>query len=315
MSIISNYSLKDECIKFQINNSKGDYKICFPNTLRRILISYIECYTIDFDDVKFIENNSLFNNEFLKKRLSLIPIMSNNNHNYEFLEISCNKSNNNELIEDIFTSDFKIKDRTTDKELNINDFISDSNILFSKLQMNQTVNFQANLKKNDAFKGGSSHSIVSSCVVTFHNSNYEKDGLNEKDRNYDLNKKNEPKIYDFYCENIGFYKSNELIKITCNVLIEKLNEFRGKFDNYEFLNDFYYILVKDENDTLGNLFCSYFLENKEIKYCGYNIEHPLKNNISIKIKIDGKKDQLFKLIEKTIDNLINMVKELLKNFK
>ena len=34
---------------------------------------------MDIKDIKFNNNNSLFNSEFLKDRLSLIPIISNNN--------------------------------------------------------------------------------------------------------------------------------------------------------------------------------------------------------------------------------------------
>lgn len=315
MSVISNYSIENNIVKFKLNNTSAKYKISFTNALRRILISYIDCYAIDFNDIKFIENNSLFNNEFLKKRLSLIPIISNNNHNYEFIQVFCEKENDKEIIQDVYVSDFKVKDRTMDKELNINDFFSDMDILFSKLQFEQKINFECNIKKNNAFEGGSSFSPVSSCVVTFENSNYSKDNITDRERNYDLNSKNEPKTYDFYYENIGFFKSEELIKIAIDVLVEKLNDFKIKFDNIEYNSDFYYFSINNENDTIGNLFCTYFLDNKEISYCGYNIVHPLKNDIIIKIKIDGKKDKLLKLIQEQIEELINMAKDLKKQFK
>lgn len=312
---VKNYSIKDNIIKFQLNNSKGIYKNSYPNALRRILISYIDCYTIDVNSIKFIENNSLFNNEFLKQRLSLIPIISNNNDNYEFLDISCEKRNDIENIDDIFTSEFKIKDRTTDKELKIENFISDLDILFSKLQINQNIKFEASFKKGNAFNNGSTYSPVSSCVVTFHNSNYDKEEVIQRERNYDLNQNNDPYIYEFYYENIGFFKSEELIKLACDILITKLKEFKGKMDNLEYENDFYTAVLNNENDTIGNLFTRYLLDNKEIIYCGYNIVHPLKNDIFIKIKIDGKKDKLFKIIEKTTDQLINMTEKLKKEFK
>lgn len=312
---VKNYSIKDNVVKFQLNNSKGLYKNSFPNALRRILISYIDCYTIDVDNVKFLENNSLFNNEFLKQRLSLIPIISTNNENYEFLEISCEKRNEIENIDDILTSEFKIKDRTTDKELKIENFISDLDILFSKLQINQNIKFEASLKKGNAFNDGSAYSPVSSCVVTFHNSNYDKEEVIQRERNYDLNSNNDPYIYDFYYENIGFFKSEDLIKLACDILIKKLQEFKNKMDNLEYENDFYTTVLNNENDTIGNLFTTYLLDNKEIVYCGYNIFHPLKNDIFIKIKIDGKKDKLYKIIEQTIDQLINMTEKLKKEFK
>ena len=315
MSVINNYSNKDNCVKFQLNNSKNLYKISYCNTIRRILISYIDCYAMDIKDIKFNNNNSLFNSEFLKDRLSLIPIISNNNEKYELLQIYCEKNNNNELIEDVYVSDFKIKDKTTNKELDIKKFIYEQDILFTKLQIDQSINFEANIKKNNAFDGGSIFSPVSSCVVTFHNSNYSKEPLLDRERNYDLNQKNEPNIYEFSYENIGFFNSDELIKLALDVLINKLNNMKNKFDDFEFKNDFYYFLLKDENDTMGNIFSSYLLDNKDIKYCGYNIIHPLKNDISVKIKIDGKKDKLMKIINDTIVELITMTEKLKKEFK
>lgn len=316
MTIINNYSVEDNIIKFQLNNSKGLYKISFTNALRRILISYIDCYVIDFNDTTFVENNSLFNSEFLKNRLCLIPILSNNTKvNYEFLQVSCNKKNDKQTIEDVYVSDFKIKDRTTDKELDIKDFFIAQDILFTKLQMEQFIHFEANLKKSNAFISGSSYSPVSSCIVTFNNSNYDKEEVIERERNYDLNSKNEPNVYNFYYENIGFFDSKELIHKACDVLVDKLTDLKTKFDNYEFKNDFYHFIVYEENDTLGNLFSSYLLENKEITYSGYSLEHPLKNNILVKIKIEGKKEQLFKIINNTIDDLIKMTTDLKKEFK
>lgn len=315
MSVINNYSNKDNCIKFQLNNSKNLYKISYCNTIRRILISYIDCYAMDIQDITFNNNNSLFNSEFLKDRLSLIPIISNNNEKYELLQIYCEKNNSKELIEDVYVSDFKIKDKTTNKELDIKKFIYEQDILFTKLQIDQSINFEANLKKNNAFNGGSTFSPVSSCVVTFHNSNYSKEPLIDRERNYDLNSKNEPNLYEFSYENIGFFDSDELIKLALDVLINKLNNMKNKFDDFEFKNDFYYFMLKDENDTMGNIFSSYLLDNKDIKYCGYNIVHPLKNDITIKIKIDGKKDKLMKIINDTIIELISMTEKLKKEFK
>ena len=316
MSVINNYSIENNCIKFQLNNSKGLYKISFTNALRRILISYIKCYTFDFKDTNFIENNSLFNSEFLKSRLCLIPIISNkNNVNYQFLQVSCNKKNDKHTIEDVLVSDFKIKDKTTNQDLNIKDFFIHQDLLFTKLQSDQYINFEANLKQDDAFHGGSSHSPVSSCVVTFNNSNFDKEPLIERERNYDLNSKNEPKNYDFYYENIGFFDSDELIKIASDVLIEQLKNMKTKFEKYNYNNDFYYFQLEDENDTIGNLFTSYLLDKKEILYCGYNIEHPLKNSIVIKVKIDGKKEKLLDLISSTIDDLIKLTTDFKKEFK
>ena len=317
MSSIKNYKTDNNSIEFELNNEKGEYKLSYTNALRRILISHLECYTINCDDTRFIENNSIFNNEFLKSRLCLIPIVSNKkNVNYDQLLISCNVRNETEKIKSVYAHDFTIKNFTTGEEYDIKDFIIYDELLFTKLQSDQYVHFECHLKLSDAFKGGSSHSTVSSCIVTFKNSNEsnEKELIN-KERDYDINKFGQPLTYIFSYENIGFYDSDELIHRAISVVQEKLIQMKDKFNDYEYKNDYYYFNIHNENETLGNLVSSYLLDQKSITYCGYVIEHPLKHITIIKVKTDLKKNELFKTIYDTIDMLIKNYSQLDKQFK
>ena len=317
MTTVKNYKYQNNSISFKINNEKGDYKVSFVNALRRILISHLECYTINCEETKFLENNSIFNNEFLKARLCLIPIVSNKkNVNYNQLMISCKAKNENEQIKSVYMRDFEIKNYVENIDYDINDFCIYPDLLFTKLQENQEIYFEGHLKYNDAFKGGSSHSTVSGCVCTFQNSNEskEKDSL-ENQRNYDLNKNGEPDLYIFNYENMGFYESNELIIIALDVLISKLNELRSKFQNYTYQNEYYLFDINDENDTLGNLFSSYLLDDPSILYSGYIFEHPLKNNIVLKIKTNKKKEELLKIMNSNVDGIIKLLDGLKKQFK
>lgn len=316
MTKVKNYKHHNISLSFEINNEKGDIKISFVNALRRVLISHLKCYTINCEETKFLENNSIFNNEFLKARLCLIPILSSKDINYDQLMISCNVKNNNEQIKSVYVKDFKIKNYVNGEIYKIEDFCIYPDLLFTKLQENQEINFEGHLKYSDAFEGGSSHSTVSGCVCTFKNEKESQDqNILEKQKNYDLNKKGDPKIYEFSLENIGFYKSHELIDKAICTLIEKLNKLRNKFQNCTYENEYYLFQVNDENDTLGNLFSSYLMDESSILYSAYIFEHPLKNNIILKIKSDTKKDNLLIIMNKNIDKIINLLKELNKQLK
>ena len=114
---------------------------------------------------------------------------------------------------------------------------------------------------------------------------------------------------------MGFYESNELIIIALDVLISKLNELRSKFQNYTYQNEYYLFDINDENDTLGNLFSSYLLDDPSILYSGYIFEHPLKNNIVLKIKTNKKKEELLKIMNSNVDGIIKLLDGLKKQFK
>jgi len=317
MTTIKNYKYQNNSISFEINNEKENIKISFVNALRRVLVSHLKCYTINCEETKFIENNSIFNNEFLKARLCLIPIISDKkNVNYNQLMISCKVNNNNEQIKSVYMKDFEIKNYLDGTVYKIEDFCIYPDLLFTKIQENQEIYFEGHLKYSDAFDGGSSHSTVSGCVCTFKNTNESKDkDVLDNQRDYDLNKNGEPNIYEFSFENIGFYKSENLIHSAFEVLIEKVQQLRSKFQNYTYENEYYLFDINDENDTIGNLFSSYLLDESSILYSGYIFEHPLKNNIIFKIKTDKKKEDLLKIMNNNIDKIIKLLKDLEKQFK
>ena len=113
MPYISNLKISDDLISFDLDNKTGDIKISLANAIRRTITSDIYVYTIDENNIEFFENTSMLNNEFLKHRLSLIPIISDlENINYENLIISCKKNNGSEYIENIYVNDFVCKDIT-----------------------------------------------------------------------------------------------------------------------------------------------------------------------------------------------------------
>jgi DNA-directed RNA polymerase II subunit RPB3 len=339
MPYITNFKIKEDLLNFDLNNKSNEINISLANAIRRTIISDISTYTIDEKTVNFYTNNSILNNEFLGHRLALIPIISNlENINYEKLIISCNKSNDDENIQNVYVKDFICTNNETGEIIGNDTIFKYPNILFSKLKYNQQLMFESKLIKNNPEHGGSYFCPVSTCIYSFKideeqvKKATEKMTLEEKrsfntlqnQRLYELNADGNPNVYQFAIESIGFYEPKYILLSGLKLLIERLNnlklEFRNKKSKKVILAeddenpDFFYFLIDNENETLGNLLSTYITYDKNVFYCGYVIEHPLKKNFLFKIKLkeNNNLDNVLLIIEKNIDNINNILNSIEK---
>ena len=335
MSYILNKKLSNNTLTFDLNNTSQNIKISLANAIRRTIISDIYTYAIDEKTVLFHENNSVLNNEFLKHRLTLIPLKSDlEGIDYENLLITCKKNNENELTENIYVSDFECID------INKNTIIDNSlifpypKILFAKIKNNQFISFEAKLTKSNSEHSGSAFSTVSTCIYTFKvdekKSNEIIENLDEDkkksfltqdiQRVYEKNDIGDPNTYKFVIESIGFYDCNKIVDLGINSLIDKLNIIKNEIKNNKSKkitllqknNEFYNFLIDNENETIGNLLSTYLSYDKEVFYCGYIIEHPLKKNIILKIKLnnDNNLENIIFIIESNINTILDILEKI-----
>jgi len=337
MSFISNLNTNNDLISFDLNNNSKELKISFANAIRRTIISDIYTYAIDAKNIIFYDNTSMLNTEFLKHRLTLIPIISNlQDINYDNITISCKKTNNGENMESVYVSDFVCTDGEN-KIIDNSIIFEYPKILFAKLKHGQFLSFECKITKNNAYYGGSFFSPVSICLYTFKVDDIKVDKITKEmdesqkktfftqdvERIYKKNDLEEPYIYQFQIESIGFYDSKDILLLGINSLKERLNnlkiELRNKkskkiniLDNDEH-PDFFEFLIDYENETIGNLLSTYMTYDHNVFYCGYVIEHPLKNNIifKIKLKTDNNLDNTIKVIEDMIIYLISLLDKIL----
>ena len=336
--MISNLIINNDEINFELNNNLNQIQISLANAIRRTIIYDIYTYAINNNSVIFFENNSMLNNEFLKHRLSLIPIISDRiDINYEDVLISLKKKNEEEEIISIYVNDFKCIEKTTNSVIDNNLLFKYPNILFAKLKHNQQLSFNAELIKNNSEKGGSFFSPVSKCIYTFkiddkksqeimkEMSKDEKISFLKQDieRHYEIKKNGLPSTYIFSIESIGFYEPKTVILLGIESLIEKLSMIHLEFNNkkskkviikYDEENeDFFNFLIDEENETIGNLLSTYITYNDNVFFSGYLIEHPLKKNIILKVKLnkDNTIDNVISTITINIDKIINILKNII----
>jgi DNA-directed RNA polymerase subunit L len=342
MSYISNFKIEDDLLLFDLNNDSKNIKISLANAIRRTIISDIYTYAINEDEIIFYENSSILNNEFLKHRLSLIPINCElEDVNYNNLVFSCKKTNNEENIMSVYVTDFTVKDIVKNEELDILQLCKYPKILFAKLQYNQTIYFDAKLIKNNSEHGGSAFSPVSACMYTFKIDDKEAKTISEKmnvnekrkfytqevERIYSKNTIGEPLVYQFKLEENGFYQPKNILFFGLEYLIKRLNNVKTEFRNkkskkisliYNNDNpDFFEFLIDHENETVGNLMSTYMSYYENVFYCGYVIEHPLNNNIIFKIKLkeNNTLENAIILIEQCFTMLIDILEKIIAELK
>lgn len=324
MPYITNIVDNKDNISFDLNNSENDINISLANAIRRTVISDIETYAIDEKSVIFYNNNSILDNEFLKHRLTLIPIISDiKNLDYENLIFSCKENNYLENIKSIYANNFVCKNGKTDEIIDNNKLFKYPDILFAKLKNNQELSFEAKLIKNNSNYGGSYFSPVSACIYTFKvdetKKNEKKQDFHDDERNYELNKNDNPLTYKFLITSIGFYDSKDIVIMGIDLLKKRLSDAKEEFKNEKSKKiqliedsenqDFFNFIIDNENETLGNLLSTYLTYDKNTFYCGYVIEHPLNNNISFKIKLkeNNNLENILLLINEKIDYIINLL--------
>ena len=123
--------------------------------------------------------------------------------------------------------------------------------------------------------------------------------LTEKPRYFYTNNKDEPNVFTFKIETVGVIPPLIIFHRSIDILKEKINNFVSNLINNNEdvitinpssqLNGGYDIIIKDEDDTLGNilqthlclLYADYTIpkEQRKLQFIGYKRPHPLENHI------------------------------------
>ena len=220
--------LNDISLNFELKN----VKLSLANALRRIIIADIPINSINFDDIEVLENTSMLHNFYLSKRLVLFPIKYLGNP--ENIIVKLNKTNNEDHMIDILSSDFEIYNDTS--PISPKDFFISDEILFGKLKPGQSVQLNAKVISNIAKYNTSAFSPVSKSVLTY---KVDENALNEakgkmsideqekfvKDNRefyYYKNENDEPTIFELSIESLGTIDPTDLVTKAIQILKTKL---------------------------------------------------------------------------------------------
>ncbi len=317
-----------------IENKKNDIHISLINGLRRVIMCDIEVYCINMNDTVFYENTCNLDNEFLNKRLSLIPIISDyDDVIYENVRIECKVKNNTQDMKSVYFSDLEFKD---DKDKVISkEFCYFPKTLFAKLKPNQSISFETRLKKNNSQNGGANYNPTCTCVHTFKideaaiQNKIQEAGMNEAQArtfilddaefHYVKTESGLPQTYFFNIESVGHLSGEAIYKAGIEGLKNRLNAAKSELNNKNSeivsiqknkkSDEVFDVIFMKENDTLGNILSEYLSIDKDIKYVGYRLVHPLKYEMHMKIVLNehNDKEHIIKKYIETINKILKIV--------
>jgi len=276
------------------------------------------------------ENTTSLTNEIIKQRMGCIPLHIKTPNLIENLMVELDMTNKTEEIKYITTEDFKIKDIATNQYLTDafvkNIFppnkITNDYILFNRLKPSlsktsdgEKLKFQARLHKSTS-KINSQCNVCS--TIGYENTVDEvksneawlthKDKLKKEGNDEDIEdiEKNwmvhNAKRYfmddsfQFKLETIGIYTNEELIKIACNILINRFENLKKlvQDNKLEFIKDTintkysFDIILPNISYTMGKVLeylfhDRYFKKNKTFSYVGFIKKHPHDDDSLIRI--------------------------------
>lgn len=308
--------------RFEFNINGEDIDHVVVNTIRRACLSDIPIYI--YNKFVFVENTSVFNNNYIKLRLRNIPVLGIKSNSPFFEKVNNNKEENNmdsnllnmdditlDTNYDISLSNLEQLTLYLDKENKSNSIITVGtddckfyykekeipspykiNIPIIKLQGGQTIKLTAiselGIEKMDA--------IYSPASVLYFN--------RVKDDNY-----------NFIVESRGQLDEITILKYGISNILKQLDDLKSNLENLDNDKKKGSIEIENCDHTLGNILSEGMRRHKNVEYGGYSMPHLLDEKIIINfnIKSGNIKDILFEVVN-YYNQVFNKISENL-NFK
>lgn len=321
--------------QFTINNTADNrYDVSLINGIRRIMTGEIPVIAVNRDSVLLPKNTSVFNDDFLSHRLSMMPVDNEflKNENIEFINFTCEMKNEKEGLMDVLSGDFEFTHNEKGKLKNL--FVSQT-ILFCRLKFGQEVSVRGSLILGVAKDNGAAFSPVASPFYIFEKDNKaieemkkgmdnkEKKDFESKDENrvYLKTDKDTPLKYNFKFDTLGSFEPKTIIDNTMVIYKKKLEDIKNNI--IEKKTDSVYIYepevelqcldfrMNKEDDTVGNLISSYLYYDEEVSYAAYVVPHPLDKTVIVRLSLKENNtiENIIKKFLNKIQYLIGLINE------
>lgn len=279
--------------RLELKISGNDIDHIITNTLRRICLTNIPIYI--YNKFDFVENTSIFNNNYIKLRFRNIPVLGIQSSSPFFennIEVTENNDEESNIMNiddisletnyDVSSSNLKQLTLYLDKENKTKNIITVGtddckfyykekeikspykiNIPLIKLQDGQSIKMTAiseiGIEKIDA--------MYSPASVLYFTKNNEND-------------------YNFIIESRGQLSEENIFKYGIENILKKLEELKTDINELENIKKQKgTIEINNYDHTMGNLLSHGLRKHKDVKYAGYAMPHLLEDKINIKFEI------------------------------
>ena len=312
-----------------------------------------------------IHNTSRLNNEIIKQRLSCIPIHIKEIDEFPIKNyiMEVNVENNTDTIMFVTTENFVIKDLVTGKELPKDktreifppddttgyfiDFVRLRPRISEELpgeKLHLTCAFDIGTAKEDGM-----FNVVSTCAYGFTDDiagqdaelarkmqTWKDEGKNEKEIKFesdnwkllDAKRIFKKDSFDFVIQSVGIHTNNEIVDVSCKILIDKLAGIDSFIEKDELeiknsdntMSNCFDIILENEDYTIGKVL-EYFLytkfyETNILTFCGFKKMHPHDTYSIIRVayKEPVEKSTIKGHLKECIEDAVNVYTKLKKDF-
>jgi len=277
------------------------------NTLRRIGTTYVPIYA--FTNIDITENTSIFNNNYLKLRLSNLPVFGIETDTNIFVkeEIQVNK------IDDV-TLNMDDVDMRIDDQVNISTL---KQLTMYLEYHNQTTNI-VTVGTNDCKFYFREKQIKTPYPVNIPIVKLQPDqkiklsaitglGIEEESSIFSpvsifTFREKENNNYDLILESRGQINEKKILDIIYHNIINQLDKFYESIPSTKELEGT--MSLENADHTLGNIISNGLQSHTSVEFGGYNMPHPLGNNILFHYKLKSSN------IEKILQDIVNYYKQL-----
>lgn len=346
MSTLSSFKKTSNTIQFKISNKKNIYDVAIVNALRRSILMNLETYCISRDAIYFQKNTSIYSEDFLTQRFSLLPLNSKVLSKYDISKIEGYfQATNTNVVDPIsfYAKDIKFyygdDDEPIENRKLINNVITIPDILLVKIKPDQELYCTIKLKKGTHKEDGAMFCPVSKCVYFFEtdtksfSSEISKLPV-EKQRElapilreqlYLKNAEGIPTIYNFMIECDDILPIQDIFTMGCDYLINFCKSWQEEIKNINISTRMrietsptnmkaYDFIFEKSDDTLGNIIQTYGMKDKEIKYIGYHIPHPLDRILYVRVSLVNEKAGI-NLYEKKMNSLLALLIKIIEKLR
>jgi DNA-directed RNA polymerase subunit L len=279
--------------RLELNLNGGDIDHIVVNTLRRVCLTHIPIYM--YNKFDFVENTSIFNNNYIKLRFRNIPVLGIETSSPFFEE----------------SKDVSEKEATMDEMLNMDDISLETNYDVSSSNLKQLTLYldKVNETKNiitvgtDDCKFYYKEKEIKSPYKTnipliklqdgqtIKMTAISEIGIEKMDAMYSpasvlyFNKISDNE-YNFIIESRGQLSEETIFKYGIENVVKQLEELKSDINDLEDIKKQKgTIEINNYDHTMGNILSQGLRKHKDVKYGGYSMPHLLEDKININFEI------------------------------
>jgi len=308
----SNKEMFDSFLKLSIKGNDIDNTVV--NTIRRVSLTNVPIYAFNKFDIT--KNTSTFNNNYIKLRLRNIPVVGiktkENILKKEVVELDNEIDLGNVMTMDNIDFTNNYKQESIEKLTMYFDYENKTNSVATVTTKDCKFYYKENEIENPykvdlpLIKINEGGHITLTAISELGTIN---DGEIFSPISIFTFKKLKDNQFEINFESRGQLDEKEILKITIENIIYRLNELKKKITEMED-NDKKegYIIIENNDHTIGNLLSTGLRKHKEVIFGGYNMPHLLDEKIKIHFNI--KKSNIKKILLEVSDYYISLYEKI-----